>query len=385
MFKLWSRNEKESTNAQVENDHSKEPEKSSGTTQSDSATTDQAPEVLAKVMRLLGRHSFDLDQREAKDIEKEFERWAQHVLFGASVTESNEAVTDGRRNWGGLNQFVNTHRRHEKKYVTESLGDLRDVLLAFTHTIGRAVIEDQETDRHMVDHIGGLKDASEASSAEDMKRALLSAVDGISQLMEERKERQQAHVETLGSKLQKVQAELGQARKEMELDPLTKLYNRAALDAQLENVSSLSFLAGSASCFVMVDIDHFKQVNDTHGHRAGDAILQQFADRLVSTFLRKSDFVARYGGEEMVVILQGDELNVCERIAERLLETIRSKPFEHEGAEIAITASVGLAELLPGEAVTSWVERADRALYQAKETGRDRVCMASSEAVLASS
>ena len=341
MFKLWSGNEKESKNAKVENDHSKGPERSNGPAQSDSDKTDLAPEALAKVMRLLGRHSFDLDHLEAEDIEKEFERWAMHVLFGAPVAEDDEPLPGGRRDWGGLNQFVNTHRQHEKKYVTESLGDLRDVLLAFTQTIGQAVIEDQETDRHMVDHIGGLKDATEASSAEDMKQALLSAVDGISQLLEERKERQQARVETLGSKLQKVQAELGQARKEMELDPLTKLYNRAALDAQLENVSSLSFLSGSVSCFVMVDIDHFKHVNDTHGHRAGDAILQQFSDRLVSTFLRKSDFVARYGGEEMVVILQGDELNVSERIAERLLETIRSSHLNMRGRRFRLRHRLG--------------------------------------------
>ncbi len=340
-----------------------------------------APEALAKVMRVFGRYSFDLDHLEAADIEKEFERWAMHVLVGSTVSEDGEPLPGGRRDWGGLNRFVNTHRQHEKKYVAESLGDLRDVLLTFTQTIGKAVIEDQEADRHMVEHIGGLRNASEASSAEDMKRALLTAVGGISQLLEDRKQRQQAHVETLGSKLKKVQEELGQARKEMVLDPLTKLYNRAALDMQVERVVGLSFFSGTAASLIMVDIDHFKLVNDTYGHRAGDAILQQFADRLVTIFLRKSDFIARYGGEEMMVLLQGDGLMVSERIVERFLEAIRGTPFEHEGVEISITASAGLAELIPGESVASWIERADRALYQAKEAGRDRVCIASSEAI----
>ncbi|GJL66576.1 MAG: hypothetical protein NPIRA05_15470 [Nitrospirales bacterium] len=338
---------------------------------------DQASEALAKVLRILGRHSFDLDHATADDIEKDFERWTMHVLVGASTVEDEEPLTEGRRDWGGLNQFVNVHRQHEKKYVMESLGDLRDVLLTFTQTIGQTVLDDQETDRQMASHLEELQVASDASSAEDMKRALLLAVEGISQVMVERKQRQQAHVETLGSKLQTMQAELGEARVQMALDPLTKLYNRAALDTQLERVVGLNLLAGSAASVLMIDIDHFKHVNDTYGHRAGDTVLQHFADRLVSIFLRKSDFIARYGGEEMAVLLQSDGVDVSSRIAERFLETVRSKPFEHEGIEIPITVSIGIAELNPGESVASWIERADRALYQAKETGRDRLCVAS--------
>jgi len=372
MFKLWSGNEKKTSPTTPEHLPS-----STSPSVHEHDQTAQVTETLAKVLRLLGRHSFDLDHMAVNDIEKDFERWAMHVLVGTSIVENEEPLTDGRRDWGGLNQFVNAHRQHEKKYVLESLGDLREVLLTFTQTIGQTVLDDQETDRQMVLHLGGLQTASETSSAEEMKKALLLAVDGISQVMVERKQRQQAHVEILGSKLQTMQAELGQARVQMTLDPLTKLYNRAALDTQLERVVGLSLLAGSAASVLMIDVDHFKHVNDTYGHRAGDAVLQQFADRLVSTFPRKLDFIARYGGEEMAVLLQSDGLDVSSRIAERFLETIRSKTFNHEGLEIPITVSIGLAELNPGESVASWIERADRALYQAKETGRDRVCVAS--------
>ncbi|GJL52875.1 MAG: hypothetical protein NPIRA02_00070 [Nitrospirales bacterium] len=371
MFKLWSGDDKKSTEAKLEDRQLSAVAYVDG---HDAAA--QASEALAKILRVLGRYSFDLDYAVVEDIEKDFERWAMHVLVGTTAVEDDEPLTEGRRDWGGLNQFVNMHRQQEKKYVSESLGDLRDVLLTFTQTIGQTVIDDQETDRQLAMHLGELQTASETHSAEEMKNALLLAVQGISQVIVERKERQQAHVELLGSKLQKMQVELGQARAQMTLDPLTKLYNRTALDTQLERVVGLHLLAGSAASVLMIDVDHFKQVNDTYGHRAGDAVLQQFADRLVSTFLRKSDFLARYGGEEMVVLLQSDGLDVSTRVAERFLETIRSTPFDHEGTEIPITASIGLAELMPGESAASWVERADRALYQAKETGRDRLCVA---------
>ncbi|WP_447969250.1 diguanylate cyclase [Nitrospira sp. M1] len=371
MFKRWSGDDKKSTGAKLEYHQSRDP---ASAHEHDHATP--ASEALAKILRALGRQSFDLDHVVAEDIEKNFERWAMHVLVGASTVEDEEPLTDGRRDWGGLNRFVNTHRQQEKKYVSESLSDLRDVLLTFTQTIGQTVIDDQETDRQLAMHLGGLQAASETHSAEEMKNALLLAVQGISQVIVERKQRQQAHVEILGSKLQKMQTELGQARAQMTLDPLTKLYNRAALDTQLERVVGLSLLAGSEASVLMIDVDHFKQVNDTFGHRAGDAVLQQFADRLVSTFLRKSDFLARYGGEEMAVLLQSDGLDISSKVAERFLEAVRNKPFEHEGTNIPITVSIGLAELMPGESVASWIERADRALYQAKETGRDRLCVA---------
>ena len=339
----------------------------------------QALETLGKVVRVLGRHAFDVDQLNAQAIEHTFERWARHVLIGMPIEDSELPLeeAENRRDWGGLNQFVNSHRQLEKNYVTTSLGDLRDALWMFTHTIGRAVVEDQGTDGQMNDHLGKLRAASASRSTEDMRTALLTAVDGIGQLLQERTQRQRVRVERLGSKLREVEAELGNAKKQMKLDPLTQLYNRAALDIHLERVAGLCILSGSPATVFMVDVDHFKQVNDTYGHPAGDAVLRQLADLVVSVFPRKNDFIARYGGEELSVLLQGDGLDVGRRIGQRLLDTVRSKPFEYEGTEISLTVSVGIAELIPGETVVSWVERADRALYQAKNSGRDRLCEAS--------
>ncbi|MEC4672099.1 MAG: GGDEF domain-containing protein, partial [Nitrospirota bacterium] len=124
---------------------------------------------------------------------------------------------------------------------------------------------------------------------------------------------------------------------------------------------------------LMIDIDHFKQVNDTYGHRAGDAVIRQLADRTVLTFPRKTDFVARYGGEEFVVLLQDSSLEVGRGLGERLLEAVRQSLFQHEDQELEVTVSVGLAELISGESSGSWVERADRALYEAKQNGRNQL------------
>ena len=107
---------------------------------------DNAIESLARILRCLGRHSFDLEERSEDDIEKEFERWAMHVLVGVSIREEDAEVEEGpiRRDWGELIQFVNRHRQQEKHYINRKLQDVRNVLWEFTNTVGRAVVEDQE-------------------------------------------------------------------------------------------------------------------------------------------------------------------------------------------------------------------------------------------------
>ena len=339
---------------------------------------DKALESLGRILRCLGRHSFDLEERSEEEIEKEFERWAMHVLVGVAIRDEDAEVEKGpiRRDWGELTNFVNRHRQQEKNYVNRNLQDVRNVLWEFTNTVGRAIVEDQKTDQQVDTYLGQLRAATEGGSFREVKQALLEVVQGMNVVIDERKKRQQQRVKRLGEKLQEVEKELGSVRKEMELDPLTRLYNRGALDLQLDRTASMSFFSQSPACVFMVDIDHFKHINDTHGHPAGDAVIQQLADRLVSTFPRKTDFVARFGGEEFCVLLPGANLEVCQRLGDRLLEVVRGENFRYQEISIPVTVSVGVAELMSGETVPIWIERVDRALYRAKASGRNQMCVA---------
>ncbi len=341
-------------------------------------------EALARILRCLGRHAFDLEQRSEEHIEQDFERWAKHVLLGTPVEEDPTEKPESsviRRDWAELTRFVNTHRQQEKQYVTRNLQDVRNVLWEFTSLVGRAVVEDQATDEQIDEHLVQLRLATEGGSFSEVKQALMGVVEGINVLVDERKKRQQQRIRSLGEKLRSVEQELGSARKQMTLDPLTQLCNRGALDLQLERIANVSFFSETPACLFMVDIDHFKKINDVHGHPAGDAVLKQLADRLVSTFPRKGDCIARYGGEEFCVLLPGAGLEQAERLGERLLDVIRSQEFHYQDIFISVTVSIGMAELKAGERVSHWVERADRALYQAKQNGRNRACLAQDETI----
>ena len=154
-------------------------------------------------------------------------------------------------------------------------------------------------------------------------------------------------------------------------DALTGLYNRQHLAERLKEEVDRSHRYGQPLTLLMVDIDHFKQVNDGHGHAAGDDVLADVAQRFVAS-TREVDLVARYGGEEFVVILPNTDRDGGEQAARRLISAIRDAPFEIPGNALPLTVSIGGAVLGLREEPRDLLARADAALYQAKSEGRDR-------------
>ncbi|HHB12461.1 MAG TPA: GGDEF domain-containing protein [Chromatiales bacterium] len=155
------------------------------------------------------------------------------------------------------------------------------------------------------------------------------------------------------------------------LDPLTGLYNRAALDALLEREVARAHRYGGALSMLVIDLDHFKQINDTRGHQAGDRLLRAFA-RLLRTLMRKSDMAFRYGGDEFVVLLPNTDLSGARVLAGRIASAMYGEPPLPEIGRI--TASIGAATLQAAETPEALFKRADRALYRAKAQGRNRLC-----------
>jgi len=158
-------------------------------------------------------------------------------------------------------------------------------------------------------------------------------------------------------------------------DQLTGLYNRRFLFAQLAPLVQRAQCGGDVVSVMVIDIDHFKQINDTFGHDAGDRVLQEVAARM-GTNVRPSDYACRMGGEEFVVIMPGTAGDVGCLAAERLRRHISAAPFRLPGAgePLAVTASIGVASSeSPDDTAETLLKRADEALYEAKRAGRNRV------------
>ncbi len=156
-------------------------------------------------------------------------------------------------------------------------------------------------------------------------------------------------------------------------DALTGLFNRRFADEVLQQAVQRQRRQSNAPlCLALVDLDHFKRINDQHGHAVGDAVLCAFAGVGLST-LRGTDTLARWGGEEFLLILQGSDLLAAEQALTRLRGAVTGTELPAAGGALRYTFSAGLTAWRPGDAVQHLLDRADRALYQAKSEGRDRV------------
>ncbi|MFW6288682.1 MAG: GGDEF domain-containing protein, partial [Spirochaetota bacterium] len=155
-------------------------------------------------------------------------------------------------------------------------------------------------------------------------------------------------------------------------DVLTGLLNRRAMQEQLERELRLLSRGRGAFSVLLIDLDDFKSVNDVHGHRAGDRVLMHLSETL-GEHLRASDVRARWGGEEFMVLFSGTGIDAAKRVAAKLLSWFREHPTLIDGAPLPVTFTGGLVEAVEDDTVDTLFARADKALYQGKNSGRNRI------------
>jgi diguanylate cyclase (GGDEF)-like protein len=336
-------------------------------------------DTLAAVAREYGKGAFDIESLRADALRRECDQWAEHLLVGAAKPgqEGPQGATPiGRRDYLSFRRYFAERRSEESGAVTRTVGALQQSLWATLKALDGVVLGSGNADGQIGTQVARLQAIAQGGSAEMMRREVLSVVSQMEQIGKEKLRRQEQAVTELKSKVAALGQELEVAWQESSIDPLTRLYNRRAFDERCGQVMAMRRLFGERSSLLMIDIDHFKAINDHHGHPGGDAVLREVADVVARSFLSRRDFVARYGGEEFVVLLWGVGLDRAKVSAERLREAIRRRPFQLDKRKITVTVSIGVAELSADEDLEAWIKRSDMALYTAKRRGRDRVVLA---------
>jgi len=159
------------------------------------------------------------------------------------------------------------------------------------------------------------------------------------------------------------------------VDGLTGLFNRRYWQERFDEIYKLCVRRGKPSTALMLDIDHFKRINDTYGHQAGDKVIQMLA-ALIKRCVRETDLAGRYGGEEFAIILNDSTLEDAKVVAERIRQLALRLTVDHEGETISFTVSLGLAQFSEDfNSAMAWLECSDQALYKAKESGRNQCCV----------
>lgn len=184
----------------------------------------------------------------------------------------------------------------------------------------------------------------------------------------------ETQIHQISGELEALRNELMQVKQASLTDSLTGIANRAAFDIHLEQAIESAREEQTGFCLLLADIDYFKKVNDSYGHLVGDKVLR-FVATILKRCVKGSDFVARFGGEEFVVLLPNTDLNGAYTVAEQIRQAIsngRLKEVNTDKTYSRVTISIGVAELAPGDLPSTLIERADHLLYQAKSAGRNR-------------
>jgi len=188
----------------------------------------------------------------------------------------------------------------------------------------------------------------------------------------------EAEFTTSIEEMNKLKQELSNARREAALDSLTGLFNRRAFDRRLDELIEHANGLDDSFCLLLLDIDFFKRINDSYGHMVGDKVLSEFGKQ-IGRLTRRSDFLARYGGEEFAILLPQTRITAAFTVAENVrgtLERVRLRRSQSGESLEAITVSVGVACYRMDEDREAFIGRCDRALYRAKELGRNRTVLA---------
>jgi len=179
-------------------------------------------------------------------------------------------------------------------------------------------------------------------------------------------------IKAMAKKIEELEAELAKVKESSKEDFLTKLYNRRALDEQF-NLKEAEFKRYNHNYSIaMFDLDHFKSINDTYGHDAGDIVLASFA-KILKREAREVDIVGRFGGEEFIVILSETTSKGAEIFAQKVRQSVEKTKFMYKGTRISVTVSIGVSERANNINLEGLIKSADNALYEAKRSGRNRV------------
>jgi diguanylate cyclase len=263
-------------------------------------------------------------------------------------------------------------------------GDLKSLVTTIGQSIRNVANANREVATAMADQVRELDDLTKLPPGDELAARLRSTVVRVRETASAMDSNLGALVTKIDSANQRIallEQQLNEARQKALRDALTLVYSRAALNEQL-----LAALRDGESkgpwCCLIADIDHFKEVNDRHGHIVGDALLYKIARIMEDTLKKRASgaFLARYGGEEFCVLLPGSTVEKGKQIADLIRAAIEAARWQSRtgsgDAVIRATVSLGVAQYRGGDTTASLVDRADRGLYRAKEEGRNRVAVA---------
>lgn len=329
---------------------------------------DASADLLKRTLPLMSRHA-------AGYTPDSYALWYEYVRGGNSALRDEvDALVRSCERLSPATTFE-LHQKHVADRTEESVRKTSSGLLELMHTMQSSVVAASSGATDFDAQLAAFGEGIAAGgSTEDISQHVATMRDDVGR-MNRSLSTLNTQLEASHQEVAKLQTELKRAREEASLDQLSGITNRRGFDNELARMCRESTQSGMVLSLVMIDIDHFKRVNDTYGHPFGDQVIRGVGQAL-SSLTQRRDVAARYGGEEFALLLPETPLVGAQNVAERIRAAIARGNIKRGNGDAPIsniTISAGVAQLVPGEDPTSLLARADRALYASKQGGRNRV------------
>ena len=265
-----------------------------------------------------------------------------------------------------------TFAERERDYLDRRDAELRRIIEVLTDGLAGVATGSAAYHQRLLAKGARLEAAARLDDLVKVRAAIATEVRSLRAAVAERQAEEQTATAALRTEVETLRASVAQARTEARTDPLTGAANRAAFDEALARRCQLATAGGDGFALIMVDVDHFKRVNDDHGHAVGDRVLTALV-AFLRPRVRRDDLIARWGGEEFAVVLPGASTRVALKKARTVLRELAGTDWTIDGGRtIRFTASAGVTAWKAGDDPDTVTARADRALYKAKHAGRNR-------------
>ncbi len=324
--------------------------------------------TLLFIIDTFNKHLIDFDGHPVRKTREILDEFAKELLH--SEHQPAEKVLFRFR------QFFASYRIDESAYLQKTFEDFRSIIWDFVDQLADDICQEQKDDFEVSQNLQQLKDAVETNSIAELKNSSRRFIDSYVEKQFKKDKRKNNRMKSIRQNLNAVKKQLGEANNAIRVDHLTQAFNRKTFDEYTEQHWKLFQASQHPVSIMLVDIDHFKKINDTFGHQVGDFVLKELVGTLKTLFKRESDLLARIGGEEFAIILPDFKLDHAQAKAEEVLARVRSETYVHEDKKINFTVSIGIAQLCEQESREGWIKRADLALYNSKNTGRNKVTIA---------
>jgi diguanylate cyclase (GGDEF)-like protein len=277
-----------------------------------------------------------------------------------------------------IRQFFSSYRLDEYTYIQNTFDDFKRIVWDFADQLSDDMQFENTKEKELANHLKDLKEAVEANSIDQLRQKSRDFINSYVEYQSQKNEIRAKRMVSVKKNLTTMKKQLLEANTNLNFDHLTSAHNRRSFEDYVKKIVQMNKISSGQYSLIMLDIDFFKKINDSYGHDIGDFVLKECVNLLIEVFNCEDEIVARIGGEEFAVVLPNQSIEHAVIRAKNAMKRVRNEVFIQGSIDIRFTVSMGIAQLLENESPSEWLKRADMALYQSKNTGRNKFTLASS-------